>query len=231
MDCYLTVPSHYLSQCGFIISNVRNISTKDNLPRQWNLESPSKHIWWIFFRENHNISMWTSESFYLWRYEPNLNAWFACHLRWIISMSWICLVSGKLTRGHMIQYNNKESPNKTVSPCHPWRKYVSCVYCEVICPADTMYTIITSLLRQNDVATSFWRNNDVIIPSHVRWAVKTVHYYDVIMSPTASQITSLTIVYSIVYRAQIKENIKAPRHWPLCGEFTGDRWIPRTNGQ
>ena len=32
-------------------------------------------------------------------------------------------------------------------------------------------------------------------------------------------------------RAQIKENIKAPRHWPLCGEFTGGRWIPRTNGQ
>ena len=30
---------------------------------------------------------------------------------------------------------------------------------------------------------------------------------------------------------QIKENIKAPRHWPLCGEFTGDRWIPRTKGQ
>ena len=27
-------------------------------------------------------------------------------------------------------------------------------------------------------------------------------------------------------QAQIKENIKAPRHWPLCGEFTGHRWIP-----
>ena len=24
-------------------------------------------------------------------------------------------------------------------------------------------------------------------------------------------------------QAQIKENIKAPRHWPLWGEFTGDR--------
>ena len=23
-----------------------------------------------------------------------------------------------------------------------------------------------------------------------------------------------------------KKNIKAQRHWPLCGEFTGDRWIP-----
>ena len=30
---------------------------------------------------------------------------------------------------------------------------------------------------------------------------------------------------------QITDNIKAPRHWPLCGEFIGDRWIPRTNGQ
>ena len=29
-------------------------------------------------------------------------------------------------------------------------------------------------------------------------------------------------------QAQIKENIKSPRHWPLCGEFTGNRWIPRT---
>ena len=34
-----------------------------------------------------------------------------------------------------------------------------------------------------------------------------------------------------LFKAQIKENIKAPRHWPLCGEFTGDRWIPRTKDQ
>ena len=32
-------------------------------------------------------------------------------------------------------------------------------------------------------------------------------------------------------QAQIKENIKAPSHWPLRGEFTGDRWIPHTKGQ
>ena len=29
-----------------------------------------------------------------------------------------------------------------------------------------------------------------------------------------------------LFKAQIKENIKAPRHWPLWGEFTGGRWIP-----
>ena len=32
-------------------------------------------------------------------------------------------------------------------------------------------------------------------------------------------------------RAQISSNIKAPGHWPFCGEFTVDRWIPRTKGQ
>ena len=26
-----------------------------------------------------------------------------------------------------------------------------------------------------------------------------------------------------LFKAQIKENIKAPRHWPLCGEFTAQR--------
>ena len=29
----------------------------------------------------------------------------------------------------------------------------------------------------------------------------------------------------------MKESIKAPRHWPLWEEFTGDWWIPRTKGQ
>ena len=30
-----------------------------------------------------------------------------------------------------------------------------------------------------------------------------------------------------LFQAQIKESTKSPRHWPLCGEFTGVRWIPR----
>ena len=30
---------------------------------------------------------------------------------------------------------------------------------------------MTSLLRQNDFATSFWRNNGVIITSYARWEV------------------------------------------------------------
>ena len=57
------------------------------------------------------------------------------------------------------------------------------------------------------------------------------HYIDVIMDTMGSQITSFTIVYSTIYSGADKENIKTPHHWPLCGKFTGDRCIPRTNGQ
>ena len=57
-----------------------------------------------------------------------------------------------------------------------------------------------------------------------------LHYDDVIMSAMTSQITSLTIVYSTVYSGPDEKNMKSPHHWPLCGEFAGDRWIPRAKG-
>ena len=58
------------------------------------------------------------------------------------------------------------------------------------------------------------------------------HYNDAIMSLITSQITSLTIVYSIVFSDadQRKHQSSAVLAF-VCGEFTGDRWIPRTNGQ
>ena len=42
------------------------------------------------------------------------------------------------------------------------------------------------------------------------WGCLVEHYSDVIMGAMASQITSVSI-------------IKAPRHWPLGGDFTGER--------
>ena len=54
----------------------------------------------------------------------------------------------------------------------------------------------------------------------------TFHYCDVILGAMASQITSLTIVYSRVHSSADKKIIKAPRHWSLWDEFTGHRWIP-----
>ena len=43
------------------------------------------------------------------------------------------------------------------------------------------------------------------------------HYDVVMMGAMASQITSLSIVYSTVYSDADQRTIKASRHWPLCG--------------
>ena len=59
---------------------------------------------------------------------------------------------------------------------------------------------------------------------------ENTHYDDVIMSAIASQITSLTIVYSIVYSDQSKHQSSASLAF-VWGIHRGPRWIPRTNGQ
>ena len=46
------------------------------------------------------------------------------------------------------------------------------------------------------------------------------------MGAMASEITSLALYIQSFIQAKIKENIKAPHHWPLCGEFTGDSEFP-----
>ena len=67
-------------------------------------------------------------------------------------------------------------------------------------------TISPAILNDGIIVTSWW----------ARWRLK---------SPASRWFTQSFI------QAEMKENIKAPRHWSLWGEFTGDRWIPRTKGQ
>ena len=50
-----------------------------------------------------------------------------------------------------------------------------------------------------------WRHND----------------HDVRLKSPASRLFTQPFI-----QTQIKENIKAPRHWPLCGEFTGTGEFP-----
>ena len=86
-----------------------------------------------------------------------------------------------------------------------------------------------------------WMSHIVMVQSHaslhITYALalrflpycgSELHYNYVKMSTMASQITNLTIVYTSVYSGADQKNIKAPRRWPLWGEFTGDRWIPQT---
>ena len=51
-------------------------------------------------------------------------------------------------------------------------------------------------------------------------------YSDVIMGTMGLKSPASTLFTQPFSQAQIKENIKAPRHWPLYGDFTGDGEFP-----
>ena len=61
--------------------------------------------------------------------------------------------------------------------------------------------------------------------------VMTWHYIDVIMTTIASQITSLTVVYSTVYSDADQRKHQRPASLAFVWGIHRDRWIPRTKGQ
>ena len=58
-----------------------------------------------------------------------------------------------------------------------------------------------------------------------------VHYNDVIMTTMASQITSLTVVYSTVYSDADQRKYQSSASLAFVWGIHRDRWIPRTKGQ
>ena len=58
-----------------------------------------------------------------------------------------------------------------------------------------------------------------------------LHYDDVIMTTVASQITSLIIVYSIIYSDTDQRKHQSSASLAFVWGIHRDRWIPRTKGQ
>ena len=58
-----------------------------------------------------------------------------------------------------------------------------------------------------------------------------IHYADVIMTKMASQITSLTVVYSTVYSDADQIKHQSSASLAFVWRIHRDRWIPRTKGQ
>ena len=70
--------------------------------------------------------------------------------------------------------------------------------------------------------------------SHVAWVawwLNALHYADVIMATMASQITSLTVVYSSVYSDAEQRKHQSSASLAFVWGIHRDRWIPHTKGQ
>ena len=89
-------------------------------------------------------------------------------------------------------------------------------------------------LKSAKSGTYFKQTNIEFVPifKTLKWNLKwmATYYNDVIMGAMASQITYLTIDYSTIYSGADQRKQLSSASLALCGEFTGDLWIPRTNG-
>ena len=108
-----------------------------------------------------------------------------------------------------------------------------------LCHWSYSFTNFTKCWWWRQLKLSKWQIPvQVMIISSAKWHFRFsdgishhIHYSSVIVGAMTSQITNLTMFTQPFIQAQIKENIKAPHHWPLCRKFTDERWIPRTKGQ
>ena len=69
------------------------------------------------------------------------------------------------------------------------------------------------------------------VPEESTMATRITHYTDVIMTTMASQITSLTVVYSTVYSVADQRKHQSSASLAFVWGIHRDRWIPRTKGQ
>ena len=79
--------------------------------------------------------------------------------------------------------------------------------------------------------TGLWRpgSNGRYCINKVTWGLS--HYIDVIMTTIACQITSLTVVYSIIYSDADQRKHQSSASLAFVWGSHRDRWIPRAKGQ
>ena len=95
-------------------------------------------------------------------------------------------------------------------------------------------TLLCPLWRHSngilDKGKGWWSSSTAAvntIENEYLFLISCIHYSDLIMTTMASQITSLTVVYLIVYSDADQQKHQSSASM----EFTGHRWMPRTKGQ
>ena len=96
--------------------------------------------------------------------------------------------------------------------------------------------ISSTLIYHRQLKSSPWRreNRSLLLYGRTWWwssIIVSLHYNDVIMGAIASQITTLTVVYSTVYSGADQRKHQSSASLAFVRGIHRDRWIPRTKGQ
>ena len=95
-----------------------------------------------------------------------------------------------------------------------------------------LYSLTSHLVWHNYLVFSILLLSSSSHSHNARWvSASLTHYDDVIMTTIASQITSLTSVYSTVYSDADQTKHQSSASLAFVWGIHRDRWIPRTKGQ
>ena len=101
-----------------------------------------------------------------------------------------------------------------------------------MCTLSCYHHQINSMNQQPLFRVRSWNNGMCCMPCYILIENNLQKHYDyVIMGANASQITSLTIVYSIVYSGADQSKHQSSASLAFVRGIHGGRWIPRTKGQ
>ena len=132
-----------------------------------------------------------------------------------------------------ISLSNRSCPYEFNASIDFWLKITSQV--DVITPSTVLTSKNAKLLPSPNLCHSLMLFR--VTRSHSEWGSVThfseppVHYIDVIMTTMASHITSLAVVYSIVYSGVDQRKHQSSASLAFVRGIHRDRWIPRTKGQ
>ena len=96
--------------------------------------------------------------------------------------------------------------------------------CEIFCSCSRMLTSRGRVKIADIQPTRLWKE-------FREWKLLKNHNNDVIMTTIASQITSLTVVYSTLYSDADQTKHQSSASLAFVRGIHRDRWIPRTKGQ
>ena len=113
----------------------------------------------------------------------------------------------------------------------PFLKYVDYLIQAYIFLKVQQCRLFTKLKEVVSTITSTINDHYPVICVMLWYSKVMRHYSDVIMTTIASQITSLTVVYSTIYSDADQRKQQSSASLDFMWGIHRDRWIPRTNGQ
>ena len=223
----------YRSWCFSFIKILRVSNKKTRSSWGWNLQFSVSPVWWslwlkfisiYFISVNYNVPI-------IFSIDTSINIITSKRLeiRFVMPRTWECW----LRLVHSCVYCARQTckiyyvlPYSVDfnAPGELWNQLSKTVKLSFVWsegPVNTRKTTKQLVRRQINMIL-FFDTVTVYISLHFNWG-EMCHYGDVIMGAVVSQITSVSMIYSIVCLGADQENVKAPCHRHLWGKFTGDR--------